>query len=271
MLIDEGQMADVFNDVFGIIRIRRKSTGLPRSTSCWECEVARLLRRERGGPAAKRSAGVVTSWLGLRFFSTLGVVVIPEDKRMRALHALRQALSGSLSVQDFLSLRGRLIHLRTFLGVHRAELYQLFAIQVAWRSLAATIPAADFDVACLQRWHDVLARTAGICCSSVLSLASRPLLARDCQLARLAMFVDAAQSEDPASSCFGVFVHGAWASVSVPVVLHFGPTAVSISVLELLAVGVGLLIAHHNIGSLPLLLSTDSLHGVEYIFLEGSK
>lgn len=123
---------------------------------------------------------------------------------------------GRFVVSPGLNLTSRSVsHLRPFLGFHRAELYKLFAVSVEWRSLAAIIPTSDFDFGSLQSWHDAFAQTAGICFSSVLTPPSRSLLPRDCELPR-AMFVDAAKSSDFTSSCFGVFVHGAWASVPVP-------------------------------------------------------
>ena len=64
-------------------------------------------------------------------------------------------MEGSLTVQDYVSLRGRLLHLRFFLGFYRAELYPLFQVPLGWRALDSLLPSSALDLACLDRWRRV--------------------------------------------------------------------------------------------------------------------
>eukprot|EP00965_Chrysotila_dentata_P000379 13164-Pleurochrysis_carterae.AAC.1 len=73
----------------------------------------------------KRSLGVWARWLGTLLFATLGIVVIPKSKLMRAAVQLRQALGGALDFSEYSALVGVLEHFRC---IHRSPPHSMRAL-----------------------------------------------------------------------------------------------------------------------------------------------
>ena len=55
----------------------------------------------------KRQLGCVVKWTGAKYCS-LGMVIVPKDKRVKAIHDLLQLLTGTMPVGDLRSLNGLL-------------------------------------------------------------------------------------------------------------------------------------------------------------------
>eukprot|EP00965_Chrysotila_dentata_P029737 988449-Pleurochrysis_carterae.AAC.1 len=60
----------------------------------------------------KRTLGVWARWLGALLFASLGVVVIPKAKLLRAAKQIGDALEGELDFAAYRSLVGVLEHFR---------------------------------------------------------------------------------------------------------------------------------------------------------------
>ena len=55
----------------------------------------------------KRQLGCVVKWTGAKYCA-LGMVIVPKDKRVKAVHDLLQLLTGTMTVGDLRSLNGLL-------------------------------------------------------------------------------------------------------------------------------------------------------------------
>ena len=60
----------------------------------------------------KRSLGTHMIWLGILFITTLGVLIIPCAKRLRAMQAIRKANTNNITFAEYRSLVGLLEHFR---------------------------------------------------------------------------------------------------------------------------------------------------------------
>eukprot|EP00965_Chrysotila_dentata_P115126 3806163-Pleurochrysis_carterae.AAC.1 len=60
----------------------------------------------------KRTLGVWARWLGALLFASLGFLVIPKAKLLRAVSLMRAALEGSLDFATYRSLVGMLEYFR---------------------------------------------------------------------------------------------------------------------------------------------------------------
>eukprot|EP00965_Chrysotila_dentata_P097469 3221345-Pleurochrysis_carterae.AAC.1 len=79
----------------------------------------------------KRTLGVWARWLGALLFATLGIVVIPKPKLLRAAVQLRAAIDGTLDFAEYRSLVGVLEHFRC---VNRAPPHTMRALYNPHRS-----------------------------------------------------------------------------------------------------------------------------------------
>lgn len=202
--------------------------------------------------AAKRSAGAAVSWLGVRFWATLGLAILPPDKRLRALADVRSASTA----------RSRSLTLSRYVAAWFASACWWAYPRPLFAEDRPSSLASPVSPAHLSMWLSALAGPAGLCLSSILCPPARPLAALpspptpSCRL-----FVDAAKSSARASSCFCAYAHGAWLSLPIPSILLTGPSSVSISVLEPLR-GFCLATVDSVLGRLPLSLLSDSLRSV---------
>ena len=74
----------------------------------------------------KRSLGTWCVWLGILVFASLGAVVVPKHKLLRASSAARQALEGTLPYTDYRSLLGLLEHIRQVICTPRRCMHGLY-------------------------------------------------------------------------------------------------------------------------------------------------
>ena len=74
----------------------------------------------------KRSIGLSAKWIGIRFFTSLGLAVIIAQKVLRAFTSIDEACAGSLNVGQYRSLIGFLEHLRAVLFLRGDKMYGLY-------------------------------------------------------------------------------------------------------------------------------------------------
>ena len=96
-----------------------------RAVRCWR----RLLRDFNVKTAIPRKRGLGSSqeFLGLHFHATAGLVVVPQDKRLRALACLNDILSKArVTFRSYRALMGLLEWLRPVLGMGANAMYGLY-------------------------------------------------------------------------------------------------------------------------------------------------
>ena len=97
-----------------------------RFLECWTRETKRM--RLLMAIAMKRQGGVTVKWTGAKYYS-IGVILIPKDKRMKAVHDLRRLVNYELNCGELRSLNGLLefIMVVVMLGRNKmAGLYEPF-------------------------------------------------------------------------------------------------------------------------------------------------
>ena len=179
----------------------------------------------------KRMLGTWGLWLGILLFSSLGMVVVPANKRVRASHAINLALNSQLAFDSYRSLMGLLEHVRHALCLPRKVMHGLYrphgADGESRDGPSALVRPNYFMSAQLQQWSAILSSSAGSFFLVVLKRASlRP------SHATLIYFGSSDAATDSSPPGIGGFMHGLYwyLALSAEVIrwLH-------ISVLELLA------------------------------------
>ena len=195
----------------------------------------RSMRRLR----TKRQFGAAVRWLGLDFFLSLGVVVVPENKRLRALTSMLAMASGEpTTFSAYQAATSFLQYLKPFVadadGTYFYGLYEPYSRgadgqQPNPADIVTMTPAIRAQA---QRWITLLRSTAGMFASSVLA-PSAPSVARPL----LHLYSDAAL-EGAAVPGLGGYMHGFYWEVA----LHGNELLLPISVLELIAIGINLVV-----------------------------
>ena len=145
-----------------------------RLICCWRNVI--VLAGLRMTIAAKRQAGSNVLWIGFRTYGTFGAVVIPDEKRMRAIRQLRASADGALvTVEDAKSIAGLLEHLCPFAAQLRSSMYQMYEPHKMYWSKPNTyafVPSEQYRIVC-SRWVDRLVECSGVSCLVVI-LSRRP-------------------------------------------------------------------------------------------------
>jgi len=122
--------------------------------------------------ADKRQLGTGVIWCGTAIFSR-GAIVIPLDKRLRALRKLHQLVDGCLSVGDLVSLTGLLEFCRSVLRIDVATMYGLYGPSTKTGESAlgpATLVTASPLIK--RRSKEWINRMAGACAAPVSAILS---------------------------------------------------------------------------------------------------
>ena len=82
--------------------------------------------------AVKRQLGCSVKWIGARYHS-LGIVFVPKDKRMKAIHDLLQLVKGELNCEQLRSLNGLLEFIAVVLMYKRNKMAWMYEPFQAWR------------------------------------------------------------------------------------------------------------------------------------------
>lgn len=209
----------------------------------------------------KRNLGTHAVWLGVLILTTLGIVVVPKSKLLRAAAAISGALKGSQPFHVYRSLLGLLEHLRAVNLRGRNVMHGLYAPH---RPTGASRFGPNGRVQCdelmikqLHRWRDLLQHSAGV---SVRRAFSR----KSVELALTGITVFASSDAcfgDPDPDGIGGFCHGLYWHFLVPL---SDADVLSTPVLEFLGVAFNILNFCEHASSLcgstgTLLLTTDAL------------
>ena len=162
----------------------------------------------------KRGIGTHVLWLGVLIIASLGVVVVPRDKLLRAADGVQRALLGGMPFREYRALCGLLEHLRAINLRGRNVMHGLYAPH---QPTGASRFGPEGRVFCdelmvkqLQRWQHLLAQSAGVSVRSAFSKdAVEPvtgLIAVACADACFGEVGRRARHGDP--SGIGGFCHG---------------------------------------------------------------
>ena len=109
----------------------------------------------------KREIGTCVLWLGIYFFSILGVAVVTAAKLLRATELIQRALSGELEFSAWQQLCGQLEHIRSVTGHPRSVMigmYEPHRLQLTPSQVVVVGPECDQS---LREWLAVLVRVGG--------------------------------------------------------------------------------------------------------------
>ena len=205
-----------------------------RALRCW----GEVITRARYFMAAdsKRNLGTALLTLGAQLFFDVGLVVIPQDKVLKALRQLNELLTGTLTFEALQSLNGLLEHLCILLGGKRSLMFGMFNPLRQRLGPADMVPRAPLLVKQATAWVHLLMSTAGCHFHSILPRAPRSFDTGTV----FHLYSDAAKQGTPEPG-IGGFIHGVhW---NVPV--GMGPLSyMPISHLEFIAAAANIIIFH---------------------------
>ena len=206
---------------------------------------------------AKRQLGAPT-WIGARFYANVGAIVVPEDKRVRALRQLQRVARGEgMPYSEYRSLVGLLQHLVFLVGSRQPEMYGLYAPhrqpQVQPRD---PVYLDAFGADQVERWIRVLSHRAAAPFTAALRAGAEPA---DDDSAAIGLYSDAAKDGALVPSMAG-FIAGLW--WSIPLALY-DLSDMPITPLELAALAVNVVVAQHLLGpQIALIAYSDSLSSI---------
>ena len=163
----------------------------------------------------KRSLGSWGQWLGVIIVGTLGILVVPRAKLLRAREAICQALHGIIEFHAYRSLCGLLEHLRAVVLKGRHVMHSLYRPHgpdgAARYGPNGVVDVDDLMRKQLQRWLELLAQAGGVA-------AKRALLREDLDPV-IEWHIDASSDACLAEvlrAGIGGFCHGLFWYVEVP-------------------------------------------------------
>ena len=185
----------------------------------------------------KQQVGAAVTWLGGCTAAGIGVVFVPADKAVRALHGIDASLRGDMEVADYRRLTGFLVSILFMLGDDKTLLSHI------WRPMKprgeleqgpATLVWPDpMMTITLSRWRLLLSQFSG--CAAMQAV--RPGMRHNATV-KYRLRTDAALANTPQPGLGGA-MHGLWWSVAIadePVLQRM-----DIPHLELMAACVGIL------------------------------
>ena len=228
---------------------------LVRLICCWR-DVTVMIGL-RMAIAAKRQCGTSILWTGLRYHGAIGAVVIPPQKRSRAISELVRMKKGEMfRVDDAMSIAGLLEHLTPFANELRSAMYHFYYPHKAFWALgmAHEFPPTDAMRSQAARWVTRLSERAGVSCLSVLKA---PLPAGG---ALVVMSSDAAKDGTPTPG-IGGHCHGASWYVPLRPEDVVGPLQLPINWLEFVGIYGNVLVFGPSVDPTctRVLMLTDSL------------
>ena len=210
----------------------------------------------------KRQFGSSVRWLGLDFFLSLGVVVVPENKRLRALTTVIDMSAGvAMSFADYRSATSFLQYLKPFVaGADGSYFYGLYVPYERGHNGSMPDPADTVTMTPLireqaGRWARLLRSTAGMFASAVLH-SKQPAAATP-----FAYLYSDAALEGAAVPGLGGYMHGFYWVVE----LSGDALRLPISVLELIAIGINLIVFVALVQGAHSVLCSDSLNSVQVL------
>ena len=187
----------------------------------------------------KRTLGVWAPWLGVHFYTALGLVTIPPPKLLRATTAIQETLDLLITFDKYRSLVGLLEHIRS---VYRQKRNVMFGLYEPHDALGGDPdPSSAVAVSKLMRqqfgaWLARLQGAGGVAFTAVVSGARRA--------AGLTAVITGDAANDVTAAGLGGYCHGFYWHFSV------GPAAAAamhITLLEFLAAAISLLAFHYYV------------------------
>ena len=74
----------------------------------------------------KRTLGISAKWIGIKFFTSFGLAVVPAQKVLRACGLMSEAMSSCLNFDQYRSLIGFLEHVKSVLFLRGDKMYGLY-------------------------------------------------------------------------------------------------------------------------------------------------
>jgi site-specific DNA-cytosine methylase len=194
----------------------------------------------------KRSFGLSSKWIGIKFFSALGVGALPAQKALRACSQMHDATCQSLNRDQYRSLLGFLEHVRAVLFLRADKMYGLYDVLNQELEPMDLIPCNDLMQKQFHRMSQRVIVQAG---SSVADLpafvsgAPLPKVQKQVAARRWALFSDAAKEGTDKPGLGGWFLGYHWR-----VALNAEHLRLDIPILEAIAAVVNVIVAHDVLG-----------------------
>lgn len=194
----------------------------------------------------KRSFGLSSKWIGIKFFTALGVIAVPAQKVLRACSAMTAASEGTLNRDQYRSLIGFLEHVRGALFLRGDKMYGLYDA-LNWDLDPLSKVVCNFLM--IQQFNRLKNRLVVQAGSSVQDLpafvSGRPLASvpKTLPARRIAIFSDAAKEGTEQPGLGGWITGYTWT-----VVLEKKHLELDIPVTEAIAAVVNVICAHKVIG-----------------------
>jgi len=216
----------------------------------------------------KRQCGVALRWLGLDFLLTEGILLLPDNKRTRAIKELTAIKEGEVTrFGDYRSTIGFLVHLRPFVaGIDKTLLYGMytpFKVDRLGRAPeAGTIVKLSTKIQDqAARWIHILRNVTGMFFSATLTPAPPvPSMVTN------HLYSDAAL-RGSGKPGIGGYLHGFYWAIE----LDERATRLPISALEFIAIVVGVIVFEPLVRGEENVICTDSLNCVQVLSSGRSK
>ena len=208
----------------------------------------------------KRQCGGLLRWLGLDWHLSLGLLIIPNNKRLRALEDLSNMAAGiPMEFTEYRKATSFLQYLRPFAtGVDPSLLYGFY--QPFKRDSSGLLPTAATRISMsatikeqASRWISILSSTAGTRFSGCMASSPPPVAAP-----RVFLYSDAAL-EGAKIPGLGGYFHGFYWSLP----LKDDELRLPISVLEFVAVGINIVTFAEKAAGAHAFVCSDSLNSIQ--------
>ena len=208
----------------------------------------------------KRQCGAQLRWLGLDFILSVGVLLIPQNKRLRALTELTRIEDGvPMPFDEYRAAVSFLQYLRPFVA-HLDASYMYGLYDPFKRNQHGLLPSAKFTVVPsrdirdrAKAWREVLASVGGALFSSTTHRRPPPPSTTD-----IFPYSDAAL-EGAGHPGLGGYCEGLYWAVRLSGRSLYLP----ISVLEFIAIGINMIIFADYVGKMNSCFCSDSLNSVQ--------
>lgn len=154
----------------------------------------------------KRSIGVWCTWIGALIFASLGLIVIPRAKLIRASTAIRNLTTYGIPFSEYRSLVGLLEHFRDVARVPRNHMHGLYTphrLLGTWEEGPNELVRLTYTMQLqFQRWMDIIGRCGGCAVTKVLQR-------KDISQPAMRTFVSSSDAAtDSVPPAMGGYMHG---------------------------------------------------------------
>jgi len=184
----------------------------------------------------KQFLGTWAPWLGLNFYTALGLITIPQPKMLRAVEAIESTLAGTIAFDKYRSVIGLLEHLRTVYLAKRNVMHGLYEPHneaSRWYDGGPSdmVVVSELMIKQLRAWLKRLASAGGVAISDVVAGPWRS--------GGLTAVVSSDAANDETAAGLGGFCHGFYWYVGLTAheAMHL-----HITLLEFMAAAIGIIV-----------------------------